>query len=71
MNRRRSLAELRRRLALLPDCDVFALTRAGLDPALVVERVEHLVESRPPVRLERPAGQRLSRYTRLRPTASE
>jgi hypothetical protein len=44
------LAELRRRLALLPDVEVFALTRAGLAPEVVVERLERLVAERPPVR---------------------
>ena len=43
-----ALAELRRRLALLPDVEVFALTRPGLAPEVVVERVEHLVAERPP-----------------------
>lgn len=57
MTRPLSLRELRRRLALLPDPVLDGLTRPGLDPTVVAERVERVLEQRPPVPVERgPAG---------------
>lgn len=50
-----SLRELRRRLSLLPDPLLDQFTRPGLDPAVVAERVERVLESRPPVPIPRPA----------------